>query len=74
MNKDSPRITDGEWQRLAESQGQKRRRRRKIIKLHHHMLIGKVSRKTSRNKTHFHSADTTGSPNGPGFDELVYTK
>ncbi len=45
MAKDSPRTTAGELQKIVESRGQKTLK--KIVKqqLHHHMLIGRVSRK-----------------------------
>ncbi len=47
MAKDSPRITAGELQRLVESWGQKPKKKKKIKHpLYHHMLFGRVSRKT----------------------------
>ncbi len=43
--KDSPRITDGELQRLVESKWQKDKQIKKFKQpLHHHMLFGRVSR------------------------------
>ncbi len=43
--KDSPRITDGELQRLVESKWQKDKKIQKFKQpLHHHMLFGRVSR------------------------------
>jgi len=42
--KDSPRITDGEFQRLVDSWGQKDYEK-KQRKKKHHMLFGRVSRK-----------------------------
>ncbi len=46
MDKDYPRTTAGEFQNIVESLGQKTFK--KIVKqhLHHHMLFGRVSRKT----------------------------
>ncbi len=46
MANDFPRTTAGELQKIVESRGQKTLKR--IVKqhLHHHMLFGRISRKT----------------------------
>ncbi len=47
MDKDSPRTTAGELQKIVESQGQKTvKQKSQTAPIHHQILFGRVPRKT----------------------------
>ncbi len=74
MAKDSPRTTAGELQKIVESLGQKTLEKNVKQHLHHHVLLGMVSRKiilahpkTNSSIFSYQTQVMTGTSNGTGF-------